>query len=67
VVEVVEEFRKEPDESVDTEEKSHDPKLLNEMKKLKLWFNPEASRIVESLKLGREMILDHSDITMMML
>jgi hypothetical protein len=37
------------------------------MKKLQVWFNPEASRIVESLQSGREMILDQADTAMMML
>jgi hypothetical protein len=37
------------------------------MKKIQGWFNPGASRIFESLKSGREMILDQADVTMMML
>jgi hypothetical protein len=37
------------------------------MKELQGLFNPEASRIVESLKSGRDMILDQTDIAMMML
>ena len=37
------------------------------MKKLQGWFNPEASRIVETLKSGRKMILVQADIAMMML
>jgi hypothetical protein len=37
------------------------------MKKLQGWFNPEALRIFESLKSERGMILDQSDIAMMML
>jgi hypothetical protein len=65
--EVIEEIRKEPDEPADSEEKSPEPKLLYEMKKLQGWFNPEASRIVETLKSGREMILDQSEIAIMML
>ena len=65
--EFIEEVRKEPDAPVDTEERSPKPKLLSQMKKLQGWFNPEASRIVETLKSGREMILDQADIAMMML
>ena len=65
--ELIEEVRKEPDTPVDTEERSTKPKLLSQMKKLQGWFNPEASRIVETLKSGREMILDQADIAMMML
>jgi hypothetical protein len=65
--ELIEEIRKEPDAPVDDEEKSPKPKLLNRMKKLQGWFNPEASRIFERLKSGREMILDQVDIAMMML
>jgi hypothetical protein len=37
------------------------------MKKIKGWFNSEASRIIKSLKSVREMILDQADTTMMML
>jgi hypothetical protein len=37
------------------------------MKKINGWFNPEASRIIESLKSGRGMILDQAEIPMMML
>jgi hypothetical protein len=37
------------------------------MKKLQGWLNPEASRIFESLKSGREMILDQADIAIMTL
>ena len=65
--ELIEEVRKEPDAPVDTEERSPKPKLLSQMKKLQGWFNPEASRIVETLKSGREMILDQADIAMMRL
>jgi hypothetical protein len=64
---VIEKFRKDPDTTVDSEEKSPDPKFLYEMKKLQGWFNPEASRIVESLKSGREKIINQDELTMMML
>jgi hypothetical protein len=64
---VVEEFRKKPDAPADSEERIPQPKLLYEMKKQQGWFNPEALRIVESLKSGREMILDQADIEMMIL
>jgi hypothetical protein len=37
------------------------------MKELQIWFNPEVLRVIESLKSGREMILDQADIAMMML
>jgi hypothetical protein len=37
------------------------------MKKIQGWFNPEASRIFESLKLGSEMILDQAEIAMIIL
>jgi hypothetical protein len=63
--EVIKEFKKEPDAPVDAEEKSPEPKLLYEMKKLQGRFNPEASRVVESLKSVREMIIDQADIEMM--
>jgi hypothetical protein len=36
------------------------------MKKIQGWFNPEASRIFESL-MGSEMILDQAEIAMIML
>jgi hypothetical protein len=37
------------------------------MKKLQRWFNPEASRIVESMKSGWEIILYQADIAIMIL
>jgi hypothetical protein len=49
------------------EKKNQKSKCLCEMKKIRGWFNPEASRMVETLKPGREIILDLADITMMML
>jgi hypothetical protein len=49
---IIEEIRKEPDAPVDAQEKSPEPKLLYEIKKLQGWFNPKASRIVKSLKSG---------------
>jgi hypothetical protein len=64
---VIEEIRKEPDETVDAEEKSPEPKILYEMKKIQGWFNPEASRIDESLKSRRKMILDRADIAVRMI
>jgi hypothetical protein len=63
---VIEEIRKESDAPVNAEEKSSEPKLLYEIKKLQGWFNPEASKI-ESLIPGRAMILGQADILIMML
>jgi hypothetical protein len=65
--EFIEEIRKEPDETVDAEEKSPEPKILYEMKKLQGWFNPEASRIDELLKSRSKMILDRADIAVRMI
>jgi hypothetical protein len=62
---VIEEMKKEPHAPVDNEEKNPESKLLYEMKKLRVWFNHEAPKIIESLKSGREMILDHTEIAMM--
>ena len=39
-------------------------KVLNEMKKLQDWFNPDASRIVDASNSGRKMILDQADIAL---
>jgi hypothetical protein len=55
------------DEDEVIEEKSPEPKVQYEMKKQQRWLNPESSRIVESWKSGREMILVQADIVIMML
>jgi hypothetical protein len=47
---VIKEIRNYPDAPVDSEEKSPESKFLYEMKKIQGWFNPEASRVFESLK-----------------
>ena len=47
--ELIEEIRKEPHASIDAEEKSPKSKLLNQMKKLQGWLNPESLRIVETI------------------
>jgi hypothetical protein len=65
--EVIEDIRKDPDVPVEANEKTHEPKLLYETKKLKGFFNTEASRIVKSLKSGNQIILHKSDISIMML
>jgi hypothetical protein len=41
-------------------------KFIREMKKLQGWFNPDASRSVESSSSGREPIVDQADIAFMM-
>jgi hypothetical protein len=40
-------------------------KVIREMKKLQGWFNPDASRVVESSNSGREPIVDQADIAFM--
>ena len=42
-------------------------KVIREMKKLQGWFNPDASRVVESSNSGREPIVDQADIAFMMM
>jgi hypothetical protein len=49
------------DEDEVIEEKSPEPKVQYEMKKQQRWLNPESSRIVESWKSGRELILVQAD------
>jgi hypothetical protein len=41
-------------------------KVIREMKKLQGWFNPDASRVVESSNFGRELIVDQADTAFMM-
>jgi hypothetical protein len=33
------------------------------MKRLKIWFNPEASKVVEGLISGRESMVEVADVT----
>jgi hypothetical protein len=40
-------------------------KVIREMKKLQGWFNPDASRVVDSSNSGREPIVDQADISFM--
>jgi hypothetical protein len=42
------------------EKKDTSLKVTREMKKLQGWFNPDASRVIESTNSGREPILDQS-------
>ena len=48
-------------------EQDTNPKADIEMKKLQGWFNPEASRIIEASKSGREPIVYQSGTALMML
>ena len=41
-------------------------KVIREMKKLQGWFNPDASRVIESSDSGREPIVDPADTAFMM-
>jgi hypothetical protein len=65
--EFIEEIRKETDTPVYSEEKSPEPNLLYEMKELQGCFNSEASRMLETLKSVREMILDQAYIAIKVL
>ena len=47
------------------EKKDTNPKIIREMKKLQGWFNPDASRMVETSKSGRDLIVEQADIALM--